>query len=50
LKGIGDFKSKNYPKELTFFENIQKIACGGKFAIALTKDGKLYSWGSNYNV
>jgi alpha-tubulin suppressor-like RCC1 family protein len=34
-------------KELSFFNNLDivDVACGAEFAIALTKEGNMYSWG-----
>jgi len=35
------------PKKVEHLANIVKIKCGIDYTIAMDKDGKLYSWGSN---
>ena len=36
------------PTRLNILERIVKVDAGSDFTIALTEDGKLYAWGSNY--
>ena len=35
------------PKKVDHLSNIVKVKCGIDYTIAMDKDGKLYSWGSN---
>lgn len=37
----------NYPKKVTRLADIVKISAGNRHSLALTKDGKLFGWGSN---
>jgi alpha-tubulin suppressor-like RCC1 family protein len=39
--------SRNYPAQVSVISNVVDIAAGGAHAIALTSDGKLWSWGNN---
>jgi alpha-tubulin suppressor-like RCC1 family protein len=47
--GFGDNKKRNYPEEVTFFqnENILSISSGGDFSIAICESKKVFSWGNN---
>lgn len=47
--GLGHKESTSSPKELPFFKDkiVIQIASGDHFSLVLTKEGKLYSWGSN---
>ncbi len=48
--GHGNEINQRYPKQIIhkkFQTNIISIACGEQHSMALTKDGKLYSWGSS---
>jgi len=40
--------NRDEPGRIEFFKGmkLQSVACGGLHTIALTKDNKLYSWGS----
>ena len=45
--GHGDWDIVEIPKKIENLSNIIKIKCGIDYTIAMDKDGKLYSWGSN---
>jgi alpha-tubulin suppressor-like RCC1 family protein len=46
--GHGDFHRQSLPiKVANINEKIVQVACGKKHTVALTSDGKVYSWGSN---
>ncbi|XP_012221196.1 probable E3 ubiquitin-protein ligase HERC4 isoform X2 [Linepithema humile] len=49
--GLGGIEDENIfmPREVDFSEtnNIEQIACGENYTVALTKDGKVYSCGNN---
>lgn len=45
--GRGGFDGSKVPKLIDKLQNVQivEVYCGDQFSIALSKDGKLYSWG-----
>jgi alpha-tubulin suppressor-like RCC1 family protein len=45
--GHGDWNQVDTPKKVEGLKDIVKIDCGIDYTIALDKNGKLYSWGSN---
>lgn len=51
--GIGNFENTKKVEIVCFFQEfdifIEKIAAGDKHVLALSKDGRLYGWGSNFD-
>ena len=51
--GLGDFKGRSTPTLISIFikngDKIISVKCGYKHTIALSSNGKIYSWGSNSN-
>ena len=49
--GLGDNIDKNVPQEVGLLKDkiVEQIAVGNNHAIALTKDGEIYTWGLNTN-
>lgn len=45
--GLGDRDRRSVPTLVEQLSNIEQIAAGGFHSIALTRDGKVYAWGSN---
>ena len=45
--GLGNTTPKSVPTRLDLLRGrqIKKVACGTQFTLALTKDGRLLSWG-----
>eukprot|EP01029_Cantina_marsupialis_P008670 TRINITY_DN2041_c0_g1_i1.p1 TRINITY_DN2041_c0_g1~~TRINITY_DN2041_c0_g1_i1.p1 ORF type:complete len:1158 (+),score=388.46 TRINITY_DN2041_c0_g1_i1:93-3566(+) len=48
--GLGHLQNRTVPKEVDFshFDSrIDSVSCGGCFTVAVTKTGRLYSWGKH---
>lgn len=43
--GISDASTSKSPKQIENINNVQQIAAGSDFSIALANDGKLWGWG-----
>ena len=42
--GRGGSEGTKVPKIIPTFGEVVKIKCGRQFSVALTKDGKVYTW------
>lgn len=49
LTGLNDKENRSVPATIEQFScnNVKQIACGGLHSIVLTKQGQVYTWGSN---
>lgn len=45
--GDGTFENRNCPVRVSGLYNVEKIAVGSVHAVALKKDGTIWSWGEN---
>lgn len=45
--GLGNSTAKSVPTKVEAMCNvgIKKVACGTQFTVALTKDGRIFTWG-----
>lgn len=49
--GLGNSTAKATPTKIETMSGLgaKKVACGTQFTVALTKDGKVYTWGQGEN-
>uniref|UniRef100_A0A0L8HTX3 HECT-type E3 ubiquitin transferase n=1 Tax=Octopus bimaculoides TaxID=37653 RepID=A0A0L8HTX3_OCTBM len=47
--GLGNCAARSLPTKIELLQGqtIKKVCCGAQFSIALTKDGKVFSWGQD---
>lgn len=45
--GQGNCAARSLPTKIDLLQgqNIKKVCCGAQFSVALTKDGKIFTWG-----